>query len=98
MATEIARIDVAPGSEAAFEAAAAEAVPLFTAAEGCAGVRLLRSHECASRYWLIVEWRDVAAHGAFRLTSAFARWRDLVGGYFAALPLVEHGLATGVGF
>ena len=98
MATEIGRIDVTPGREAAFAAAATQAVPLFAAAEGCASMRLLRSHECAGRYWLIVEWRDVAAHEAFRLTPAFARWRDLVGGYFVASPSVEHGLTIGVGF
>ena len=98
MTLEIACIDILEGRGAAFEAAAAEAVPLFAAAEGCNGMRILRSHEVGGRYWLLVDWRDVAAHEAFRLTPAFARWRDLVGGHFTGPPTVEHGLPIGIGF
>src|SRR3546814_19310091 len=98
MATEIARIDVAPSDTEAFTAAAAQAVELFRAAPGCSAMRLLRSHEVAGRFWLIVEWRDVAAHEAFRESPAFAQWRGLVGPHFAAPPAVAPGLATGGGF
>lgn len=97
MATEIARIDIVPGREDAFEAAATGAVPLFVAAAGCRGMRLLRSHEAGARYWLIVEWRDIAAHDAFRASPDFAEWRRLVGGFFAASPVVEHGLDIDIG-
>jgi quinol monooxygenase YgiN len=96
MATEIARIDVVPGSESAFEAAAARAVPLFRNAAGCRAMHIQRSHEQAGRYWLFVAWDDVAAHEAFRATTAFGEWRALVGGYFATPPLVEHGLDIGI--
>src|SRR3546814_9853587 len=61
MATEIARIDVAPGDAEAFVAAAGQAVALFRDAPGCSAMRLQRSHEAAGRFWLIVEWQDVAA-------------------------------------
>jgi quinol monooxygenase YgiN len=98
MATEIACIDVLPGSAAEFEAGARAAVPEFKAAAGCSAMRLLRSHEVAGRYWLIVEWTDVAAHEAFRTTAGFACWRELVGEFFAAKPAVEHGLAIDIGF
>lgn len=98
MATEIARIDVAPGDAEAFVAAAGQAVALFQGAPGCSAMRLQRSHEVEGRFWLTVEWQDVAAHEAFRASSAFAQWRGLVGLYFAAPPAVEHGLPTGVGF
>ncbi|MBC9033758.1 antibiotic biosynthesis monooxygenase [Sphingomonas sp. JC676] len=98
MATEIACIDIRPGSEAAFEAGAYTAVPEFSAAAGCSAMRLLRSYETASRYWLIVEWTDVAAHEAFRATPGFAYWRSLVGDFFAAKPAVEHGLPIGISF
>lgn len=98
MATEIARIDVAPGDAEAFVAAAGQAVALFQGAPGCSAMRLQRSHEVEGRFWLTVEWQDVTAHEAFRASSAFAQWRGLVGLYFAAPPAVEHGLPTGVGF
>ncbi|WP_213978907.1 antibiotic biosynthesis monooxygenase family protein [Sphingomonas sp. dw_22] len=96
MATEIARIEVRAGSEAAFEAGARRAVPEFRAATGCSAMRLLRSHEAPACYWLIVEWADVAAHEAFRETAGFARWRELVGDFFASKPVVEHGLPIGI--
>ena len=98
MATEIACIDVLPGSEVAFEAGARAAVPEFSAAAGCSAMRLLRSHEIAGRYWLIVEWTDIAAHEAFRATPGFAHWRALVGDFFAAKPAVEHGLPIDISF
>jgi quinol monooxygenase YgiN len=98
MATEIARIDVAPDQAGAFVAAAGKAVVLFREAPGCLAMRLLRSHEHAGRFWLVVEWRDVAAHEDFRASPAFAEWRSLVAACFASPPAVEHGLPTGVGF
>jgi quinol monooxygenase YgiN len=98
MIDEIARIDVTPGSEAAFEAGAAEAAPLFKAAAGCHAMRLHRSHEVPGRYWLIIAWDSVEAHLAFRDTPEFAEWRRLVGGYFAGPPSVEHGIPTSAGF
>lgn len=98
MATEIARIDIDPGDTDAFVAAAGEAVVLFRGAPGCRAMRLLRSHEAPGRFWLVVEWHEVAAHEAFRQSPAFAGWRALVGPYFAAPPAVEHGLPVGVGF
>lgn len=91
-AREIARIDVTPGQEAAFEAGAAQARPLFLADPGCSAMEIQRSNEVPGRYWLFVEWADVAAHEAFRQGPGFAEWRRLVGPTFASLPVVEHGL------
>lgn len=98
MVTEIARIDVKPGSADAFLTAAEQAVTLFRAAEGCSAIRIDRSYEQPDRFWLFVEWTDVAAHEAFRRTELFARWRALVGGHFASPPAVEHGLPAVAGF
>lgn len=98
MATEIARIDILPGHVDALLVAAGEAVALFRAAAGCSAMRVARSHEVPDRFWLIVEWADVAAHEAFRASAAFAEWRALVGPHFACPPEVEHGLATTIGF
>ena len=97
MASEIARLDILAGSQAEFEAAAARAVPLFRRAAGCRSMRLLHAHEHQDRYWLIVEWESVAAHEAFRSTVDFAEWRALVGHFFAAAPVVEHGIDIGIG-
>ena len=98
MIQEIARIEVKPGEEAAFEAGVAAAAPLFRHAAGCRAMRLNRSHETPGRYWLIVGWESVEAHLAFRETEDFGEWRRLVGGCFAEAPLVEHGIPTEAGF
>ena len=98
MIQEIARIEVKPGDEAAFEAGAAAAVSLFRNAAGCRAMRLNRSHETPGGYWLIVAWDSVEAHLAFRKTPAFAEWRRLVGGFFAGTPVVEHAIPTDAGF
>lgn len=98
MAREIARLDIDPTAAAAFEAAAAQAIPLFRRTPGCTAMELLRSHEMAGRYWLLVDWQRIEDHEAFRASPDFAEWRALVGGFFTSPPAVEHGLAAGIGF
>jgi quinol monooxygenase YgiN len=91
MVWELADIEVQPGTEEKFEAAVAEAKPLFLAAEGCHGMQLRRSVEHPSRYRLVVEWETVEHHTVgFRESPAFLRWRELTGPYFAQLPVVAH--------
>ncbi|MEU4896006.1 antibiotic biosynthesis monooxygenase family protein [Streptomyces sp. NPDC044780] len=91
MITEIAQIEVRPGSEEEFEKAVTEALPLFLAADGCDGVDLHRGVEQPSRYRLMVRWETVEHHTVtFRESEGFARWRALAGPYFAAPPQVEH--------
>ena len=91
MIWEIAQIEVKPGSEADFEAAAAKAVPLFQSAKGCKGMQIQRSHEHPSRYRLVVDWETLENHTVdFRGSPDFAEWRALVGSYFASPPEVEH--------
>jgi quinol monooxygenase YgiN len=90
MITEIARIGVVPGSEAAFEAAVREAVPIFLAAPGCRGVELQRSVEAPQFYLLFAKWDRVEDHtDVFRSSTAFERWRELVGPH-TIMPTVEH--------
>lgn len=91
MVTEIAQVEIRPGSGGEFESAVAEAVPLFESAAGCHGVRLVRGHEHPERYRLFVEWETVEHHTeTFRSSPAYARWRELVGPFFATAPEVEH--------
>jgi quinol monooxygenase YgiN len=98
MIQEIARLTVKSGTEGAFEAGAAAAVPLFKRAAGCHAMRLSRSHETPGGHWLIVARDSVAAHLAFRETPDFGEWRRLVGDFFADAPLVEHAIPTAAGF
>ena len=91
MVTEIAQIDVKPGSEKDFEAAVAKARAAFGRAECFHGFELHRSIEKPQRYRLMVKWATLENHTVdFRGSEDFAAWRGLVGSYFAAPPEVEH--------
>jgi heme-degrading monooxygenase HmoA len=87
MITEIAQIDVKPGTEKAFEAAVAKARPLFLRAKGGKGLSI----EKPSRYRLMAKWDTLENHTVdFRGSEDFTAWRGLVGQYFASPPEVEH--------
>lgn len=91
MVLEIAQIEVTPGKEAAFEAAVAQAKPLFARAKGCKAMSLQRSVEKPGRYRLFVEWETIEDHTvAFRGSADFQAWRGLAGPFFASPPEVEH--------
>ena len=90
MITEIAQIDVKPGTEKDFEAAVAKAKPLFLRAKGGKGFELHKSIE-KPRYRLMAKWETLENHTVdFRGSENFAEWRALVGPHFAAPPEVEH--------
>jgi heme-degrading monooxygenase HmoA len=91
MITEIAQIDVKPGTEKYFEAAVAKARPLFLRAKGGKGFELHKSIEKPQRYRLMAKWETLENHTVdFRGSEDFTAWRGLVGQYFAAPPEVEH--------
>lgn len=91
MITEIAQIEIKPGSEAAFEAAVGRARQAFGRSKGFHGFELHRSIEHPQRYRLMVKWETVENHMVdFRNSANFAEWRGLVGEFFASPPQVEH--------
>lgn len=91
MITEIAQIEIKPGSEADFEAAVGKARAKFGKSKGFHGFELHRSIEKPQRYRLMVKWATLENHTVdFRGSEQFAAWRALVGPYFASPPDVEH--------
>lgn len=99
MIYEIARFEIKPGRENDFERGVAEAAPLFRRAQGCHGLRLLRSIERPSSFTLLVTWASVEDHMVgFRESADFLEWRRLVGDFFAAPPAVEHATLPVDGF
>ena len=99
MVTEIAQIDVKPGTEKDFEAAVAKARPLFLRARGGRGIELHKSIEKPSRYRLLAKWDTLENHTVdFRGSQDFQAWRALVGPYFAGTPVVEHTATALTGF
>jgi heme-degrading monooxygenase HmoA len=91
MITEIAQIDVKPGTEKDFEAAFTKARAAFGRSKGFCGFELHRSIEKPQRYRLLAKWETLENHTVdFRGSENFTEWRSLVGQYFAAPPDVEH--------
>ena len=91
MITEIAQIDVKPGSEKDFEIAVQMAQPIFKRSKGWKSLEIQRSIEKPSRYRLFIVWETLENHTVdFREGPNFPEWRALVGPHFAAPPEVEH--------
>jgi heme-degrading monooxygenase HmoA len=91
MITEIALLNIRPGSEKQFEAAFEVAVKLPAACKGYLDHELRRSVETPNRYVLIVQWRTLEDHTVgFRGSPVFAEWRAYVGPFFESPPVVEH--------
>lgn len=91
MINELARLVIDPANASQFEAAVAEAMPLFQSSEGCLGFRLERSVDRPGHYLLVVGWASVDAHMVtFRGSEAYQSWRGLVGSYFVIPPDVDH--------
>ncbi|GAA3757695.1 hypothetical protein GCM10022240_08080 [Microbacterium kribbense] len=96
---ETARIRVLPGTEDAFEAAVAAAVPLFQRAAGCRSLQLRRGVEEPDVYLLCIEWDSIADHlERFRASGEYVQWRERVGGFFAEAPQVVHDRPVLQGF
>ncbi|MFT5644091.1 MAG: quinol monooxygenase YgiN [Janthinobacterium sp.] len=99
MIFEIAAIRIKQDTQTAFEAAVAEAVPLFRRAKGCLSMRLEHSIEQTDGYRLVVGWETLDDHIVhFRDSADFQEWRRLVGPYFVAPPEVEHMNTVLTGF
>lgn len=91
MIYEIAELYIKPDAHTAFQAAVAEAVPIFKASKGCLSVRLDRDIEVPDTYHLVVGWATLENHTVdFRNSQGFQDWRGLVGSHFALPPKVEH--------
>jgi heme-degrading monooxygenase HmoA len=89
--TEIAVLEITPGSEDAFAAAYRQVRHEVADTPGCHSMRMMRGVESTNRFVLLVEWDSVDAHVAnFRATDRFGRWRAGISPHFARPPQVEH--------
>jgi heme-degrading monooxygenase HmoA len=92
MVLELADLRIQPGRQAEFEAALRRGVEeVIARAEGFRAYRVENAIESPERYLLLIEWETLESHTAgFRQSPAFARWREIVGPFFAAPTQVEH--------
>jgi len=91
MILEVAMLTVHAGQERAFEEAMTQAAPVIASARGYLEHELRRCVETPGRYLLLVQWETLEAHTeGFRQSPAFTKWREIIGGFFAGAPVVEH--------
>lgn len=91
MIVEHAVLSIKPGEEEAFEKAFPEAIPHVAGSGGFVGLEMRRSIERPSVYHLLIRWRTLEDHTVgFRQSEAFAKWRGVIGPFFASPPEVEH--------
>ncbi|MET0519232.1 MAG: antibiotic biosynthesis monooxygenase family protein [Burkholderiaceae bacterium] len=92
MILEVADIRIAPGQQAAFEAAIQLGLDTVASkAQGFLGAKVQRGIESPERYLLQIQWATLEDHMVgFRNGPLFPQWRAIVGPFFAAPPVVEH--------
>ena len=92
MILEIADIRIAPGQNAAFEAAIKQGIAsVISRAQGFKGAKVNRGIESPERYILQIFWNTLEDHTVgFRQGPLFPEWRAIVGPFFAQPPVVEH--------
>ena len=96
---EIVTIPIKPDTHAAFEAAIAEAVPLFQRSRGCRSLRLERSVESPDTYKLVIGWETLEDHTVhFVASEEVQAFRKLAGGFVAGPTYMEHVTTVPVGF
>ena len=97
MILEIADFRIAPGQQAAFEAAIQHGLTTVASrANGFKGWKVNRSIESPERFVLMIFWETLEDHTVgFRQGPLFAEWRAIVGPFFAAPPQVEHFTLVG---
>lgn len=99
MVVEHAELTVEAGREQEFQEVFGKAREVLAEADGFRWAELLSCVERPRVFLLLVGWDSVEAHTAgFRESERFARWRALVGPFFAAPPAVEHYRELGARF
>ena len=88
---EHALLSVRAGSEAAFEAAVAEARPLIEASPGFISLEIRRPTGTGQAYLLLVKWRSVEDHrDGFRQSERYQQWRSLLHPFYDPIPEVSY--------
>ncbi len=92
MILELADIRIHPGQQAQFDVAIMRGLNEVVAhAQGFRGYKVNHGIENPERYVLMIFWETLENHTLdFRASPAFTQWREIVGGFFAAPPQVEH--------
>ncbi len=91
MILEVAVLNVRDGLQNKFEQDFALAGQYISSIKGYRGHTLRKSIETKNRYILLVDWVDIKSHEiGFRKSQVYKKWKELLHGYYAPFPKVEH--------
>jgi len=92
MILEIADITIQAGKNAEFDVAIERGVrEVIAGAVGFRSFKIQKGIENPQRYVLMIEWETLDNHMVdFRNSPAYAKWREIVGPFFASPPVVQH--------
>jgi quinol monooxygenase YgiN len=81
---------VVEGAEAEFLAGVRVGLGVILRAPGCVHATVFRGVEQPREFRLVIEWRDVAAHEAFRSSPQFGEYRSTIGQFLDGTPTHSH--------
>lgn len=91
MVYELGEMTIRPGSEAAFEAAYAEALTLLRRAKGFRSAQVMRGLEHPDHYRVLIAWETLENHtDDFRGSPDHARLIELVRPHYAEPARILH--------
>jgi len=92
MILEIADITIQAGKNTEFDVAIEKGVrEVISGAVGFKNFKIQKGIENPQRYLLMIEWETLDNHMVdFRNSPAYAKWREIVGPFFASPPVVQH--------
>lgn len=91
MITEVAILQIKPGTSQAFENAFGEAQSIIAGMDGYIHHELQRCIEEENKYLLLVQWQNLEDHvEGFRKHDAYKEWKSLLHSFYDPAPLVEH--------
>jgi heme-degrading monooxygenase HmoA len=92
MVSEIAVVEIVSDRLLEFEAAIKVAVDeVLSKSPGFQDFELLKGIERSNVYTFIIHWAKLEDHTeTFRKSDSFAKWREIIGPFFAHPPVVEH--------
>ncbi len=91
MVTEIAILNIIPGTEHAFLASFEKAKSIIRSMTGYLQHELLKSVAETDKYILIVRWQTLEDHTeGFRKSTAYQEWKQLLHHFYNPFPVVEH--------
>ncbi len=90
MVTEIALIEVNPGSEDAFVQAFNSVLPILQRQESFLSARLLKAIQNTSQLALYVEWADEQAHPRFEQSEEFPSFINPLRPFMTSVKALDY--------